>query len=228
MKRRISWKSTLYRFLFWTLIACLTIGKHNIDLVIPVVSLFLVGEICCLYLRSSIRRDLRSASGSASIKSHMVPMVFLGVVIPVVYTLLTLHLRSIGFPIDLGTALVTELFSPFFILPIKAPLVFVVFISEWTWASLITRALESKVHLRKSNEIVDPSRSKREVLGVIERLVTLMMVTLGGHIGAGIVIGIKSTTRLPKLVDRQDAEQFVVETLSSIGLATLGGLLISL
>jgi hypothetical protein len=40
------------------------------------------------------------------------------------------------------------------------------------------------------------------------------------------VIAVKSTSRLPKLVDRQDADQFLIETLSSIGIATLGGFLI--
>jgi len=226
MKHKYGWGRTSIRFLFWFLIASLTVSKYDTDLVMPVFSLFVIGEICCLYLRISIRRDLRSGLRYGSIKTHMIPFVFPGILIPAVYMLLTLYLRRMGMNIDLGKVLVAELLNPFVMLQTKQLLVSVVFISEWTWASLVTRSLECSVQLIKKDEILDPGSARREIFGILERLVTLMLVTLGGHVGAGIVIAIKSTTRLPKLINRQDADQFVVETLSSVGLSTLGGLLI--
>jgi hypothetical protein len=150
------------------------------------------------------------------------------VLIPVTHVLWTLFFTQNGITIDPGDALTAELLSPGIVLQTKALLVSVVFVSQWAWASLVTRAVQFHARLFRKEEALDPRSARNEIVGILERLVTLLLVSIGGHVGAGIVIAIKSTSRLPKLIDRQDADQFVIETLTSIGLATLGGFLIAI
>ena len=225
---RFEWRRTGFRMAFWFAIACLTMQRHESDLILPVFSLFIIGEVCSLTLRVMIRRDCKYGLSFGSIKTHLIPFIFPGVLIPGTYVLWTLLLRQNGITIDLGHALTAELLSPCIDLQTKALLVSVVFVSQWAWASLVTRAVQFHARLFRKEEALDPRSARNEIVGILERLVTLLLVSIGGHVGAGIVIAIKSTTRLPKLIDRQDADQFVIETLTSIGLATLGGFLVAI
>jgi hypothetical protein len=223
---RFSLRRTGLRFLFWFLVACLTLQEFDSDLILPVFSFFMIGEVCSLALRFTIRSDTKHGLHFGSVKTHLIPFIFPGVLVPAIYLLWTLILRGNGITIELGKALTAELLSPGVIVQTKALLVSIVFISQWAWASIVTRAIQFDARLFIREEVLDPRSARSEIVGILERLITLLLVSIGGHVGAGIVIAIKSTSRLPKLIDRQDADQFVIETLSSIGLATLGGFLI--
>jgi hypothetical protein len=226
MKKPIAWKRTVFRLLFWFSIVLRTLCKQEFHLIVPVISLFLIGESCCFYLRYSIRKDLKAGLTYGSIKSHALTFILPAGLIAIAYALLSLYLRRIGLSDELGKLLLVEFLGPSIILDTKMIFLAVVLNGEWTWASLAIRSIERQVQGSEEDNILNPKRFRKESLGILERFVTLALVALGGYAGAATVIAIKSTSRLPKLAQWQDAEQFIIETLGSVGLATLGGLLI--
>ena len=65
-----------------------------------------------------------------------------------------------------------------------------------------------------------------EVIGVLERMVTFVLVAGGAFTAVGFVIAAKAAARFPLFKETAFAEYFLIGTLTSVGLALLLGLLV--
>ncbi len=65
-----------------------------------------------------------------------------------------------------------------------------------------------------------------EVIGILERLLTYVLVLTGGLTAVGFVIAAKAAARFPLFKEKAFAEYFLIGTLTSVGMALLAGLLL--
>jgi hypothetical protein len=64
------------------------------------------------------------------------------------------------------------------------------------------------------------------IIGLLERILVFVLVIAGSLASVGFIVAFKSAARFPQFKDTDFAEYFLIGTLTSIGLATLLGLLI--
>jgi hypothetical protein len=101
------------------------------------------------------------------------------------------------------------------------------FVALWTWSTMVT---VSVVDLARPDLIRDDESRPMgpgEVIGILERLVTFVLVVSGALPAIGFVIAAKAAARFPLFKEKAFAEYFLIGTLSSVGLALLFGLLAS-
>ncbi len=65
-----------------------------------------------------------------------------------------------------------------------------------------------------------------EVIGILERLATFVLVASGAFTAVGFVIAAKAAARFPMFKEKAFAEYFLIGTLTSVGMALLFGLLV--
>jgi hypothetical protein len=98
-------------------------------------------------------------------------------------------------------------------------------VALWGWATMITISLVDMVRLGQVREDADRVGAG-EVIGVLERMVTFVLIASGAFTALGFVIAAKAAARFPLFKETAFAEYFLIGTLTSVGLALLLGLLV--
>ena len=80
---------------------------------------------------------------------------------------------------------------------------------------------------RFSDEI-EPHLGSGEVIGILERLFTFILVIAGGLPAVGFAVAAKAAARYPQFKNPVFAEYFLIGTLCSIGISVLTGLAMGL
>lgn len=103
-------------------------------------------------------------------------------------------------------------------------LVAAVLVSLWTWATLMVVTIVAVVRPEQVPGAIAPSVGAGEVIGILERYVTFVLVLSGGLAAVGFVVAAKAAARFPQFEREEFAEYFLIGTLSSVGVSVLLGL----
>ncbi len=96
----------------------------------------------------------------------------------------------------------------------------------WSWSNLFVISVVEAVRAGQVKEEIEPSISAGEVIGILERYITFILVASGIGAVAGFVMAAKTVVRFPQFQHKEFAEYFLIGTLTSVGIAVLLGLLI--
>jgi hypothetical protein len=160
--------------------------------------------------RRWIQGDLDRGLKHGSVLSHLFVLLF-----PISYTavMTLLAWRGLVEPIDLlHPALPGALFGA------------VALTALWAWGTLMVVSIVAVVRPEQVPEAIAPSIGAGEVIGILERYVTLVLVLSGGLAAVGFVVAAKAAARFPQFKSEEFAEYFLIGTLSSVGLSVLLGL----
>lgn len=97
----------------------------------------------------------------------------------------------------------------------------------WSWGTMLT---VSVIDLARPDQLTDPAPPNLgpgELIGLLERLITFVLVLAGALPAVGFVIAAKAAARFPEFKNKAFAEYFLVGTLTSAGLAVLIGVLVA-
>jgi hypothetical protein len=97
-------------------------------------------------------------------------------------------------------------------------------VALWAWGTFMVVSIVSVVRPEQVAGAIAPSVGAGEVIGILERYVTLVLVLSGGLAAVGFVVAAKAAARFPQFEREQFAEYFLIGTLCSVGLAVLLGL----
>ncbi len=204
------WHRTLLRVVIW--ISAFTfssqIGSRRALIYYAVA--FALGEVWTILFRHLIKRDIAGGFVYGRPYVHLLPFLF-AAVMPFFLTFLPdglvpkLHLSGIfTAPEILGPALALVML--------------------WNWATLFTVSILGLVRPDQVEEEIHPTIGAGEVIGILERLITFVLVSVGGFAAVGFVIAAKAAVRYPQFKKREFAEYFLIGTLCSVGIAVLTAL----
>lgn len=97
-------------------------------------------------------------------------------------------------------------------------------VALWAWATLVVVSIVSIVRPEQVKDTISPRVGAGEIIGILERYVTLALVLVGGLAAVGFVVAAKAAARFPQFKREEFAEYFLIGTLSSVGMAVLSGL----
>ncbi len=204
------WCRTLLRAVVWVSAFAFSgqIGSRRALIYYAVA--FALGELWAYLFRHLIRRDIQGGFAYGRPCVHMLPFLF-AAIMPVILRFLpgglipNSHLSGIiTAPEILGFALAVVML--------------------WNWATLFTISVLGLVRPEQVEEEIQPLIGAGEVIGILERLVTFVLVSVGGFAAVGFVIAAKAAVRYPQFKKREFAEYFLIGTLCSVGLAVLTAL----
>ncbi len=204
LRARWPWRGTLMRILAWLVIGIAGGGLNRSRLLLAAAASFAVGEILVLMLRLLLR-NLPDQRGSPWI--HLLPFL-----VVVAGALLEQRL-------DVNVVSLSDRFAR-----LLAPALG--FILMWNWGTVFTVSIVEISRPGQVEEAISPNVGPGEVIGILERLVTLLLVSSGGLAAVGFVVAAKAAVRFPLFKERAFAEYFLIGTLSSVGLATVVGLIL--
>lgn len=171
---------------------------------------FLLGELTTYALRRSVRLDIARSFPLTKPQTHFIP--FLTAIIPGVASGLFLN------------TFVSVPFAPISILRTPALIYATSFIALFGWSTTITVSVVGLIRSGQISEQIEPYLGAGEVIGVLERLLSFLLVLSGGLAAVGFTVAAKAAARYPQFKDPAFAEYFLIGTLTSVGLATLIGL----
>ncbi len=171
---------------------------------------FLLGELTAVVMRRRLRIDIKNGMPNGFPASHLIPfiggIIFFVLIFPFTSSELMGSAGAIG-----GGRLV--------------PLVFFSVTTLWGWATLVTVSVVDLV--RPGQLEADLGQiGAGEVIGILERLATFVLVASGAFTAVGFVIAAKAAARFPMFKEKAFAEYFLIGTLTSVGMALLFGLLV--
>jgi len=172
-------------------------------------SWFVLSEIGAIIFRFLFRSRHRVGVQHGGIASHLFPVAFAGS-FPLVSWLLA---RGLGSPLHMLH--LNAAFNPF--------TVFSAVLLLWTWGTFFTVCIIDLARPEQITEQVTPRVGAGELIGILERLLTFLLVASGGWTAVGFVIAAKTAARFPQFEEKEFAEYFLLGTLSSVGLAILAG-----
>lgn len=206
-----SWRPTrtLVRSAYW-LILLLLVGPRPLSLLMAGLGIVLT-ELSAVVLRRRLRIDIDNERPNGQPHTHLIPIV-VGILFLAIWLIVGQSSRSnlLTGPIQIGSL---------------APLILFSVIALWGWATMIT---VSVVDMVRPGQIEDEAErvGAGEVIGVLERMVTFVLVASGAFTAVGFVIAAKAAARFPLFKETAFAEYFLIGTLTSVGLALLLGLLV--
>ncbi|MFQ5923228.1 MAG: hypothetical protein ACE5M4_10330 [Anaerolineales bacterium] len=204
------WTRTLVRLVYWALVM---VGMKLRPPGLLVAGLGLVlSELGVIVLRRRMRIDVEKG------RPHGVPYVHL---IPYVPGLLFWGLYLID-----GQENRLELLDGSLRIGSLVPIFIFSVVALWGWATMFTVSVVDLVRPGQVREEADRVGAG-DVIGVIERLVTFVLIASGAFTAVGFVIAAKAAARFPLFKEKAFAEYFLIGTLTSVGLALLLGLLAS-
>jgi hypothetical protein len=198
---------TLIRLVIWSLTWVLS--DRGPATTVLFVAAFLVGEGSVVWLRRTMRIDIKEGRAHGRPTTHFIPLLA-----AIVTSALLLGAERIGFadpqlrrlaPLAWGAAIV----------------------GLWTWATMVT---VSVVDLARPDLVRDDGPHRMgpgEVIGILERLVAFVLIVSGALPTIGFVIAAKAAARFPLFKEKAFAEYFLIGTLTSVGLALLFGLMMA-
>jgi hypothetical protein len=205
------WRSTrtLVRFATWFLVL-LVVGLRPLGYLVVGLG-FALSELGAVVLRRRMRIDIAKGRPHGLPHTHLIPFV-IGILF-FASSFLIRQPNRVQFaagPIQFGSL---------------APLVVFSVIALWGWATMVTVSVVDLVRPGQVREDSDRVGAG-EVIGVLERLVTFVLVASGAFTAVGFVMAAKAAARFPLFKEKAFAEYFLIGTLTSVGLALLLGLLV--
>jgi hypothetical protein len=168
-------------------------------------------EMGAVVLRRRLRIDIANNKPNGLPYTHLIPFV-VGILFMAVWLLIRQPNRGnllVG-PIEFGSL---------------APLILFSVVALWGWATMITVSIVDLVRPGQVRE-GEGGIGAGEVIGVLERMATFVLVASGAFTAVGFVIAAKAAARFPLFKETAFAEYFLIGTLTSVGLALLLGLLV--
>jgi hypothetical protein len=209
-------KQTLIRIIFWlvALTWCFIQTRHKW----PVVSLFfiavLAGEIAVIFVRRRTRKNIRGNHPLGTPLTHLIPFLFAFV------------------PAVVGGLFAKQIFPDSFLAldeyPTLALKVATCLMAMFCWSTMFTVSIVGLVRSGKFGDVIEPHLGAGEVIGILERIFTVVLILAGGLAAVGFAVAAKAAARYPQFKNPEFAEYFLIGTLCSIGLSLLAGLAISL
>jgi len=200
---------TLVRFAFWFLVL-LVVGLRPLGFLVVGLGVVL-SELGAVVLRRRMRIDIEGGKPHGLPYTHFVPFA-VGILF---WVLIILVSQLIQGRILEGDTLMAFL----------APLIIFSLVALWGWATMVTVSVVDLVRPGQVREDSDRVGAG-EVIGVLERLVTFVLVASGAFTAVGFVMAAKAAARFPLFKEKAFAEYFLIGTLTSVGLALLLGLLV--
>jgi hypothetical protein len=174
---------------------------------------FITGELTAFITRRAIRADIRSRYPLSRPQSHLIPL-FAGFIPALLFAFL------------LSRTALSSVSTPILSIPV---LKFVTgFLGMFSWGTMITVSLIGLVRPDQIADKVEPHLGAGEVIGILERLLSFILVLSGGLAVVGFTVAAKAAARYPQFKDSAFAEYFLIGTLSSVGLATVVALIVAL
>ena len=174
----------------------------------------LAGELTTILIRRRTRQDIDGNYPLGRPMTHMLP--FILAFIPAI--LGGLFIQS-WFP----QSFVSLPISPTFALKIVAGVLIM-----FCWSTLFTVSMVGLVRSSRFSDDIEPHLGAGEVIGILERLFTFVLVIAGGMSAVGFAVAAKAAARYPQFKNPVFAEYFLIGTLCSIGVAVLAGLAMGL
>ena len=175
------WFRTLLRAVVWVGAFALSgqIGSRRALIYYAVA--FALGELWAYLFRHLIRRDIQGGFAYGRPWVHLLPFLFAAIV-PLILRFLPEGLVAKSQLSGLITA------------PAILGLAFAV-VMLWNWATLFTISVLGLVRPEQVEEEIQPLIGAGEVIGILERLVTFVLVSVGGFAAVGFVIAAKAAVR---------------------------------
>jgi hypothetical protein len=196
----------LYRALFWAVVWLLA-GRSRGGLVMAGAG-FILAELGALALRAALRRDLAHQRLHGGPGSHLLPWVF-----GLLFALAWGWLGKGAWP-GLGGGVNALLATA------------LALVALGTWATVLTVSVVGLVRPAQVEKEIGPGVGAGEVIGLLERYLTFVLVLVGGLAAVGFVVAAKAAARYPRFREQAFAEYFLIGTLCSVGLALLAGLMV--
>lgn len=171
---------------------------------------FALGEIWAYLFRCLIKRDIKGGFAYGRPGVHLLPFLFTAI--------MPLILRSLPEGL-VPKSLLSGIFTAADILGTAFAWVML-----WNWATLFTVSVLGLVRPEQVEEEIYPLIGAGEVIGILERLITFVLVSVGGFAAVGFVGAAKAAVRSPQFKKREFAEHFLIGTLCSVGAAVLTAL----
>ncbi|OGO16981.1 MAG: hypothetical protein A2Z14_02050 [Chloroflexi bacterium RBG_16_48_8] len=215
---RAAWRprQTLVRILFWliALAWCFVQTTQKWPVLILFTIAVLVGETAIIFVRRRTHQDLSRNYPLGRPLTHLLPFFF--ALIP---ALLGGLFAQRFFP---------DSFSVLQSYPILALKVMTSFTAMFCWSTMFTVSIVALVRSSKFSDEIEPHLGAGEVIGILERIFTVVLVLAGGLSAVGFAVAAKAAARYPQFKNPAFAEYFLIGTLCSIGLSLLAGLALSL
>ncbi len=202
-------RRTFVRFTFW-FILLFFIGLRPLGFLMAGTGIVLT-ELGAVVLRRRLRIDIANSKPNGLPHTHLIPFV-VGILFVAIWLLVRQPNRGgllVG-PNEFGSL---------------APLIMFSVVALWGWATMITVSVVDMVRPGQVRSDTDDVGAG-EVIGVLERMVTFVLVASGALTAVGFVIAVKAAARFPLFKETAFAEYFLIGTLTSVGLALLLGLLV--
>ncbi len=201
---------TLVRFAFWFLVL-FAFGLQPLGYLLVGLGVVL-NELGAVVLRQRVRIDVEKGRPHALPHTHMIPFVIGFLFFAISFILgQPNRVQFIAEPIQF------ESLAP--------PLIIFSVIALWGWATMVTVSVVDLVRPGQVREDSDRVGAG-EVIGVLERMVTFVLVASGAFTAVGFVMAAKAAARFPLFKEKAFAEYFLIGTLTSVGLALLLALLV--
>jgi hypothetical protein len=207
---------TLARIFFWmiALLWCFLQTREKW----PVIILFFIavfsGEIAIQIVRRRTRKNVAGNYPLGTPLTHLLPLLF--ALVPALIGGLFAHRL---FP-DSFTALEKY--------PTLALKVVTSLTAMFTWSTMFTVSVVGLVRSSKFSDVIEPHLGAGEVIGILERIFTVVLVLAGGLTAVGFAVAAKAAARYPQFKSAAFAEYFLIGTICSIGLSVLAGVAIGL
>jgi hypothetical protein len=212
------WKpgQTLVRIVFWVLALVWLFIQASQKWPVLVLFLFawMTSEIVGLILRLRSRKDKQGNYSLGRPLTHLFPFLF---------ALLPAAIAGL-----FATRLFPNLFTALQDYPSFALKVAVSLVAMFSWSTMFTVSVVGLVRSQKFSDDIEPHLGAGEVIGILERIFTVVLVLAGGLSAVGFAVAAKAAARYPQFKNSAFAEYFLIGTLCSVGVSLLAGLAISI
>jgi hypothetical protein len=206
------WTGTLIRLAGWLLFGLATELVRWPAAWLMILGSVVLMELGALALRQQTRRDVRRGAPHGRPWTHLTPLATAFVLGAAVQIILTL-----------GGPAPESLLPP---LVDRGLLVVLALCLLWTWGTVATVSVIEVARPIAPDEDSAARPGGGEIIGLLERVLVFALVLAGSLTSVGFIVAFKSAARFPRFKDPDFAEYFLIGTLTSIGLATLLGLLV--
>ncbi|NIM94183.1 MAG: hypothetical protein GTO18_10795 [Anaerolineales bacterium] len=208
------WGRSLSRIILWILALLWWVwkGEWNWRLLIIIPVGMITGEIAVVLLRRSIKNEVQGHYPLTRPQTHLIP--FVSALIPLALALLLTRYNLPATPLRLPNA------------PTSALGLLTSLVALFCWSTLMTVSFVGLVRTEEVKDVIEPYLGAGEVIGILERYLTFILVLAGGLAAVGFAVAAKAAARYPQFKNPAFAEYFLIGTLSSVGLATFAGLLL--
>jgi hypothetical protein len=160
--------------------------------------------------RRRVRYDLRRGEKHGAPLTHLLPLIYPAVLVMLLWGIGRVAGLSLIAPRAARLSLALAIASGLMML--------------WAWATLIVVSIVAVVRPEQVRDTIEPRVGAGEIIGVLERYVTFVLVLVGGMAAVGFVVAAKAAARFPQFERERFAEYFLIGTLTSVGLSVLLGL----